>query len=536
MAFDLVIRGGTIVDGTGRRPFPGDIAVVGDRIGAIGTADELAGAEVQTEVDARGCYVTPGFIDIHTHSDRSVLINARMESKIRQGVTTEVGGNCGSGVAPALGEAQASLRAEPGHGRLPSSWPTMAAYFECIESAGIAGNYATLTAHGTLRASTVGYAMRSPTPAELTAMKGLLAASLEAGALGLSTGLIYVPSGYAEIDELVALADVVRAHGGFYASHIRNEASGLLDAVGEAIDIGRRAGVPVQIAHHKASGKPNWGKVQESMALMDGARDAGTDVACDQYPYTASSTGLSAVLPTWVLEGGRERLVARLRDPALRRRVRQEMAAARPDWGALQESSGWRDILIARCRGNPRLEGQRLSEIAAGRGQDPFDVCFDLLIQEDGYVGCVFFSMCEDDVRAVLRWPGTMIGSDASSVAPYGPLGDGKPHPRAYGTFARVLGHYVREVGLISWEEAIHKMTGQTAARIGLRDRGSITVGAYADLVVLDPQRVADRATFAEPHQYATGIEHVLVNGVPVVRQGEHTGALPGRVLRRGAA
>jgi N-acyl-D-aspartate/D-glutamate deacylase len=534
MSIDLLIRGGTVVDGTGRPPVLADVAVEGDRIAAVGPPGTLDGATAGTVVDAAGRYVTPGFVDIHTHSDRSILINPRMESKLRQGVTTEVGGNCGSGVAPALGEAVANLRPEPGREHEPASWPTMAAYFEHIERAGIAGNYATWAAHGTLRASTVGYAMRPATADELAAMRRLLAESLEAGAFGLSTGLIYVPSGYADTDELVALSEVVRDYGGLYASHIRNEASGLLEAVGEAIEVGRRAGVPVQIAHHKASGRPNWGRVEQSLASMDDARRAGVDVACDQYPYTASSTGLSAVLPKWALEGGRERLVARLRAPATRRRIREEMAAARPDWGALDEESGWHHILIARCRGNPALEGRRLDEIAAERGQAPFDVCFDLLIQEDGYVGCVFFSMCEPDVRTVMRWPGTMIGSDASSVAPYGTLGDGKPHPRAYGTFARVLGHYVREAGLLSWPEAVHKMTAQPAARVGLRDRGEVRPGAFADLVVLDPATIAERATFADPHRYAAGVEHVFVNGVAVIRWGEHTGALPGRVLRRG--
>ncbi len=546
MTFDLLIRGGTVIDGTGRPGYPATVAVAGDRVVAVGTAAELAGATAETTLDVVGRYVTPGFIDIHTHSDRSILLNSRMESKVRQGVTTEVGGNCGSGVAPALGEAAAKLqpdagsergnhRAAPGGEQIPTSWATMAAYLDHIQEAGICGNYATWTGHGTLRASTVGYAMRPATGAELGEMQRLLRQSLEAGAFGLSTGLIYVPSGYADVAELVALAEVVREYGGLYASHIRNEASSLVDAVGEAIEIGRQGGVPVQIAHHKASGKANWGRVNDSLALMDGARRVGVDVACDQYPYTASSTGLSAVLPKWALEGGREQLTARLGDPAVREQMRAEMATARPDWGALDEESGWHDVLIARCRGEPALEGRRLDEIAAERGQNPFELCFDLLIQEDGYVGCVFFSMCEADVRTVLRWPHTMIGSDASSLAPYGSLGEGKPHPRAYGTFPRVLGRYVRDEGVLTWEEAIHKMTGQPAARMGWGGRGELRPGAYADLVVFDPATVVDRATFDEPHQYAGGIEHVLVNGVPVVAGGEHTGALPGRVLRRGA-
>jgi N-acyl-D-amino-acid deacylase len=534
MALDILIRGGTVVDGTGRAPFAADVAVSGERIVAVERGDALGAASARLTIDATGRLVTPGFIDIHTHSDRSILLNPRMESKVRQGVTTEIGGNCGSGVAPALGEAVGNTRRDGGSDTVPLSWPSMEAYLAEIERTGIAGNYATWAAHGTLRASTVGYAMRAPAPSELQAMVRLLRESLEAGAFGLSTGLIYVPSGYAELDELVALAEVVKDYGGLYASHIRNEGSLLLEAVEEALTIGRRADVPVQVAHHKASGRPNWGRVEASLAMMDEARRQGVDVACDQYPYTASSTGLSAVLPKWTLEGGRAQLANRLRDAGVRRQIREEMETSRPDLGTTLDESGWQAILIARCRADPSLEGRRLGEIAASRGEDPFEVCFDLLVENEGQVGCVFFSMCETDVQMVMRWPHTMIGSDASSVAPYGLLGEGKPHPRAYGTFARVLGRYSRELGVLGWEEAIHKMTGQPARRLGLRQRGEISTGAYADLVVLDPATVADRATFEEPHQYAGGIEHVVVNGVVVIAAGEHSGATPGRVLRRG--
>lgn len=537
MTFDLLIRGGTVIDGTGRSSFPAHVAVQNGRIAAVSASDELARATAQVTLDAAGRYVTPGFIDIHTHSDRSILINPRMESKVRQGVTTEVGGNCGSGVAPARGEAISAIRREAETGRTePAGWETMGEYFEHMERAGIATNYATWTGHGTLRASVVGYAMRAPTPGELEEMKTLLREAMSAGAFGLSTGLIYAPSGYATTEELVELTGVVREFGGLYASHIRNEASGLLTAVDEAIEIGRRARVPVQIAHHKASGKANWGLVEASLARMDQARSDGVDVACDQYPYVASSTGLSAVLPKWALEGGKDELLARLRDPATRATLRREMSAARPDWGTLTEESGWHNILIARVRTAPSLEGRRLGEVAVERGRDPFDLSFDLLIQEEGFVGCVFFSMCEEDVQTVMRWPHTMIGSDASAAAPYGALGEGKPHPRAYGTFPRVLGHYVRDLAVLSWEEAIHKMTGQPAARLGLGDRGELRTGAVADIVVLDPASVVDRATYQAPHQYAAGIEHVVVNGAPVVLHSEHTGALPGRVLRHGSS
>jgi N-acyl-D-amino-acid deacylase len=537
MTFDTLIRGGIVLDGQGNAGVLADVAILDGRIAALSANGELAGVEARTVIEAGGRFVAPGFIDIHTHSDRSILINPRMESKIRQGVTTEVGGNCGSGVAPALGEAipVASHRGDGERALEERTWVSMAGYFEAIERAGIAGNYASWAAHGILRASTVGYAMRPPTESEMDRMKVLLRECLEAGAFGLSTGLIYVPSGYADTEEIAALAGVMRRYGGVYASHIRNEGSGLLEAVGEAIEVGRRAEVPVQIAHHKASGKPNWGLVERSLAQMDGARDEGIDVACDQYPYIASSTGLSSILPKWALEGGRKRLVERLGDPFQRDQIRQEMASGRPDLATLEAGSSWHDILIASCRNDRALQGRRLGELALESGTDPYALTFDLLIKNDGQVGSVFFTMCEDDVRTVMRWPHTMVGSDASSVAPYGQLGEGKPHPRAYGTFARVLGHYVRDQAALTWADAIHKMTGLPAARLGLKDRGSLVRGQWADVVVFDPATIADQATFDDPHQYARGIEHVIVNGIPVIANGEHTGALPGRVLRRGA-
>jgi N-acyl-D-amino-acid deacylase len=548
VTFDVLIRNGSVHGGDGSPARPLDVAIRDGVVAAVETRDGLSGATAALVIDAAGRLVCPGFIDIHTHSDRTILANGRMESKLRQGVTTEVGGNCGSGVAPARAEAAHDGPAETSDGASRTAnasertWPSMAAYFDEIERSGIAGNYATCVGHGTLRASTVGHAMRPPTADELEQMRRLLREALEAGAFGVSTGLIYTPSGYAETDEIVALAEVAGAYGGLYASHIRGEGATLLDAVGEAIEIGRRSGASVQVAHHKAAGRPNWGRVEQSLALMDAARDAGVDVACDQYPYVASSTGLSSVMPKWAMEGGRAQLVARLRDPESRQRIARESRAqhypetleARRAWGGPADGTGWDAVLVVRCSGDREAEGRLLGELARSRSTEPLELALDLLAASRGVVPCIFFSMCEPDVRTVLRWPHTMVGSDASSVAPYGPLARGKPHPRAYGTFARVLGRYVRDEGMLTWEAAIHKMTGMPAARLGLARRGRLERGAWADVVVLDAERVADRATFTEPHQYAAGIEHVLVNGVPVIREGEHTGTLPGRVLRRG--
>jgi N-acyl-D-amino-acid deacylase len=351
MTFDLLIRGGTVFDGSGTPGRPLDLAIRDGRLAALGTHDDLAGAVAAATIDATGRYVAPGFIDIHTHSDRTILVNPRMESKLRQGVTTEIGGNCGSGVAPALGEAVPKPRDDAAAPDLEdTTWPTMGAYLAAVEQAGIAGNYGTWTGHGTLRASAVGYAMRRPTGDELAAMARLLRESLNSGAFGLSSGLIYVPSGYADGDELAALAGVVAERGGVYTSHLRNESGGLVEAVVEALDVGRRAGVPVQIAHHKVAGQPHWGLVHETLALMDRARADGVDVACDQYPYVASSTGLSSILPKWALEGGRSALVERLRDGALRRRIGAELLAERPDRASLDAGSYWHSVLFAACR------------------------------------------------------------------------------------------------------------------------------------------------------------------------------------------
>ena len=418
----------------------------------------------------------------------------------------------------------------------PGTWPTLDAYFEEIERQGIAGNFATWVPQGVVRASVLGYAMRPATPDEQQRMGRLVREAMEAGAFGVSTGLIYAPSGYADTDEIATLAAEVRHFGGLYASHLRNEGAGLLSAVDEAIEIGQRAGVPVQVAHHKAAGKDNWGLVHESLARMDRARAEGVDVACDQYPYTASSTGLTSMMPKWALEGGRVALLERLREPSMRARIQEEMLALRPDLGSLATESHWHNVLISRARNTQAAQGQRLSELAQAQARDPFDVYFGLLEANDGNVSAVFFSMCEADVHTILRWPHTMIGSDASSVAPYGSLSEGRPHPRAYGTFPRVLGRYARDLRVLTWEEAVRKMTGLPAKRMGLCDRGVLRRGAWADVVVLDPDAVVDRATFQDPHQYAEGIEQVLVNGVTVVRDGEHTGALPGRILKRCAS
>jgi len=386
-------------------------------------------------------------------------------------------------------------------------------------------NVCSYVGHGTLRMCVMGAEARPPTEAELGAMRQLLARALEEGAIGLASGLIYPPSAYGTTDELASLCEVVRAKDGLYASHIRNEGAALLDAVEENIEIGRRSRVRVQLSHHKASGKPNWGKVKESVARIESARSEGVDVQADQYPYTASSTGLAVTIPNWVHEGGSAMLTARLRDPAVRRRLRDETT---------ETGRAWDRIVIARARQHPEYSGRTVADLAREAGKDPLEWTCDTLVEHEGAVDIIHHSMSEDDVRFVMRQPWIAIGSDSRANAPYGPLSFGKPHPRSYGTFPRVLGHYARDESVIELEDAVRKMTSLTARHMRLRDRGEIRVGAWADLVVFDPQRIRDTATYDDPHRFPDGVEHVIVNGALAVEQGETTNERAGRFLRLG--
>jgi N-acyl-D-amino-acid deacylase len=526
---DLKIDGATVIDGTGRPGARSDIGVRDESIVAIGDLSRMPASRV---LNASGRAVAPGFIDMHSHSDWRLWANRRAESKIRQGVTLEVVGNCGFSPAPVSPEYLEDLRGFALY--LPRGldfrWRSMGEYLDAFDAEGTALNVIHLVGHGTLRVAAMGFARRAPTERELTRMRRLLAEAVEDGAWGLSTGLIYAPGSYASTSEIVAVAGATRGRG-IYASHIRGEGATLLDAVSEAIQIGREADLPVQISHIKAAGRPNWGKVADALALIDAAAGEGLDVMADVYPYTASSTSLRTLLPDWALEGGIEAMIARLADGEVRERIRKELEA--PVTGqSLLDRVGWDNVMIAYCPRHKDAEGKRLSEIAAARSMDPVDAAIELIVDEAGKASMILFQLDEADLTRALGHPRVMIGSDGSSLAPYGELGEGKPHPRSYGTFARVLGEYTRERRLLSLPQAVHKMTGLPARRLGLKDRGVIRVGARADLVVFDPKRVADQATYQDPHRYPTGIEHVLVNGRWVIRDGQHTGSLPGRVLR----
>jgi N-acyl-D-amino-acid deacylase len=527
---DLKIEGATVVDGTGAPGFRADVGIQGEAVAAVG---DLSREPAGTTLRASGLTLAPGFIDVHSHSDWRLWANRRAESKIRQGVTSEVVGNCGfspAPVSPAFREALRGFALFLPEG-LDFAWESMEEYLRRLDGGGLALNVIPLVGQGALRIAAMGYARRPPTEGELTRMKRLLSESLEGGAWGMSTGLIYPPGSYADTAEIVELAKVAGRHGGFYASHIRGEGGTLLPAVAEAIRIGREGRLPVQVSHLKAAGRANWGKVKDALALVDEARAEGLQVAADVYPYTASSTTLRMLLPGWALEGGAGAMRARLSEAAARARIRSEIEAGRPGEEDFVANAGWDGILVAYAPGSPGAEGKRLSEWARERGVAPAEAAMDLVVASEGRGYMIVFQLDEADLRAALRHPQVMIGSDGSALAVHGPLAQGKPHPRSYGAFPRVLARYWREERLLSLEHAVHKMTGLPARTLGLRDRGVIRAGAKADLVAFDHHRVADQATYDDPHRYPVGIEHVLVNGRLVIKGGEHTGSLPGRVL-----
>jgi N-acyl-D-amino-acid deacylase len=527
--YDLLIRNGRIIDGTGSPWFLGDVAVRGDRIAAVG---RLTGARARDTVDASGLTVAPGFIDMLGHSEYRLLLHPGADSKITQGITTEITGEVTS-VVPVN---ENTLRELPSDHRGVVDWTDLDGYFRTLERTGVAINLATFVTMGSVRRYVMGDERRAPAAAEMERMRSLVAEAMEQGAMGLSTGLIYAPASYASTDEIVELARVAARFGGGYTSHIRSEGDRLVEAVREAIEIGERAGSWVQIHHLKASGQLNWGKVDDAIREIEAARARGLDVTANMYPYRASGTGLSAIIPGWAHEGGREALVARLRDPAARQRIRQELAnGATGDWRIGASAGGPEGVMIASVAADSlrRYQGMRLSEVAAARGQQVPDALFDLLVADEARTSAVYFSMSEADVETVLRQPWVSIGGDAG-VRPADPALADRPHPRAFGTFPRILGHYVRERGVLTLEEAIRKSTSLAAARVGLADRGVLKAGLFADIVLFDPAVVADRATFEEPVQTSVGIRHVIVNGVPVLRDGAPTGARPGRGLRRG--
>jgi N-acyl-D-amino-acid deacylase len=524
---DVLIQGGTVIDGTGRPGRRADVAIAGDRVEAI---ESLPGATAARVIDATGHAVAPGFIDMHSHADFVLPGLPTADSMVHQGFTLQVVGNCGASPAPLTPARRQDVIDATGLSVPPLAWnwTTFRTYLDVLTHERLSINVAPLVGHGTVRLVVMGPDAARATAEQRRAMATEVRRAVDEGAFGVSTGLIYPPGMYADTDEIVDLARAAGEGGGFYASHIRGEGTSLLPAIAEAIEVGRRAAVPVEISHLKAAGRSNWPKMAEAIGRIEAARAAGLDVTADMYPYLAGSTTLSALLAPWVHAGGREPLLARLDDPTNRARIRAEL-----DGPGMGSDAGWEGIVIAGCAARPEYEGQTLAHLAATLGVAPADAVIATLQQSRADTDIVIFMMMEDNVALGLQQPWVMIGSDGEGRAVEGPYGAGKPHPRNYGTCPRFLGHYVRERALLSLPEAVRRMTSLPASKLRLPDRGRLEPGATADVVVFDPATVADAATFAEPHRYPRGMPWVLVNGEPVIADGRHTGRRPGRVLSR---
>jgi N-acyl-D-amino-acid deacylase len=529
--YDLLIHNGHIIDGTGSPWYSGDVAIRGGRIAAVGP---LLGVSASDTIDATGMVVAPGFIDMLGQSDLTILVNPHLPSKIFQGITTEFTGEGGS-VAPLNDRIIAADRLSYDHYKINPDWRTLGQYFARLERRGIGINVGDYVGATQVRRMVLGDDDRQPTADELAKMKGLVADAMRDGAVGLSTSLQYAPAPYAKTEELIALASEAARFGGVYATHMRSESKDILSALDEAIRIGHEAKLPVEIWHLKVAGKSNWGRMGQVVAKIDSARRAGVDLAADTYAYTAWFNSLSAMVPPWAHDGGTTKLIERLRDPAARRRIRRDMLT--PDsW----ENNEWQDIrgpdaILIGAVQNPALrplQGKTLAEIARQKKADPIDALLDLLIEDQAYTYVAVFGMAEPDVVLALKQPWVSINNDSQGTAPDGILGQEHPHPRAYGTFPRILRKYVREEKQLSLEDAIRKFSSLPAQRMHLADRGVLKAGMWGDVVVFDPAQVRDLATFAKPNQLSEGMRWVLVNGVPVIAAGKPTDKLPGKVLR----
>jgi N-acyl-D-amino-acid deacylase len=528
--YDVVIRNGRVIDGTGSPWYAGDIAIRAGRIAAIG---RLEGAQAKRTIDAHGLVVAPGFIDMLGQSETSILVNPHLPSKIYQGITTEVTGEGGS-IAP-LNDAVIKLdHVTWEHFKVKPTWRTFAEYFAVLRKQGIGINLASYVGATQVRRVVIGEDNRAPTAEELERMKELVRQAMRDGAIGLSTALQYAPAPYAKTEELIALAAEAAKMGGTYASHIRDEGNGIDAALDEAFRIGREAHIPVEIWHLKAAGKSNWGHMPEIVARIEAARKSGVDVAADTYAYTAAFNSFSAIVPPWVHDGGDSKLIERLKDPATRARIRKELETPSGDWNnEWQQVNGPESFLVGAVQ-NPKLlpiQGKSIAEIAALWHKDPIDTVFDLLIEDEAFTQVAMFIMSEPDVALALAQPWVSVCNDSQGTAPDGLLGQEHPHPRAYGTFPHILAKYVREEKKLTLEEAIRKFTSLPAGRMRFADRGVLKAGMWADVVVFDPETIHDVATFGNPNQLSEGMQYVLVNGVPVIDGGKMTNALPGRVV-----
>ncbi|MFL6844491.1 MAG: amidohydrolase family protein [Allosphingosinicella sp.] len=519
-AYDTVIRGGTIYDGSGGPGYRGDVAIKGDRIAAVAPHVEGHG---RSEIDARGLAVAPGFINMLSWAAEPLIRNGKAQSDVRQGVTLEVMGE-GWSMGPLSPTQKAEALAEQTTTRYPIAWTTLGEFLDFLEKKGVSVNVASMVGASTVRVHELGRNDVDPTPEQLERMRALVRQAMDEGAMGVGSSLIYVPAVYAETDELVALASEAGRCGGMYTSHMRSESSRLLDAIDELVEISRRSGARAEIYHLKAAGQSNWPLMDPALARIEAARAAGVPVTANMYLYDASGTGLDSTLPVWVREGGPRAMLDRLKQPGVRDRVVAELQSGSRDWSTVQP------VGFA----NPALRvyaGKRMTEIAALRGKTAAETAVDLIVEDDSSVTTVFHSISEENLRKVLQRPWVSFGSDAAAIATEPPFTDREVHPRTYGNFARLLGRYVRDEKIVSLPEAVRRLTSLPADNLRIADRGRLKSGFYADLAIFDPARIADRATYEKPHQYAVGMRHVFVNGVQVLRDGDHTGATPGRFV-----
>jgi N-acyl-D-amino-acid deacylase len=526
----VIIRGGTIYDGTGRRPFRADLGIRGDRIAAIGN---LAHSRATTVLDAKGLAVSPGFINMLSWSVESMIVDGRSMGELKQGITTQIFGE-GDSMGPLTEEMRQRRLADQGDIKHDIPWTTLAEYLTYLEKKGISQNIASYIGATTIREYVIGLEDKKATPEQLAKMRELVRKEMEAGALGIGSSLIYAPAFYAPTEELIEMCKVAAKYKGKYISHMRSEGDRLIEAVQELIRISREAGLPAEIYHLKAAGKDNWPKMDRVIAMINAARAKGLKITADMYTYTAGATGLDAAMPPWAEDGGYDALYKRLQDPESRKKIADAVRTPSKEWENLYLAAGSPDrILLVEFKSDKLkpLTGKTLGEVARMRGKDPVETIMDLVLEDRSRVGTVYFMMSEENIRKQIRQPWVSFGSDAASMAPEGVFLKSSTHPRAYGNFARLLGKYVRDEKVITLQEAVRRLSGLPAANLGLDHRGFLKPGMFADVVVFDPRTIADKATFEQPHQYAVGVKHVFVNGVQVLKDGEHTGKFSGRAL-----
>ncbi|MBI5747031.1 MAG: D-aminoacylase [Nitrospirae bacterium] len=526
--YDIVIKGARIIDGTGSQSYNSDIGISGDRIGLIGAIPDEKGGRI---IDAEGMVASPGFVDIHSHSDYYLLIDRRGEGKIRQGVTTEIGGNCGYSAAPICGEEfEERKKTYKDLYGLDADWKDLDDYFERLETGGLPFNFGLLIGHNTIRGSIMGARADNPSESEMGRMLEMVKSGMENGAVGISTGLIYPPACFSEEEEIIRLCQLVKDMGGIFTIHMRSEGDLLAEAVEEAIRISSKSGIPLQISHLKTAGKKNWEKIDKVFSIIEEARVRGIDVTADRYPYTAGNTLLSAIMPNWVLEGGRAKGISRIKDLGLRKKIEEELSKKR-------DISSFDRIIISQVfkESNKAYEGLSVLRAAGIAGKDLYAFLFDLLAEEEMLAEGIFFSMDEENLKRILSRPYVMVASDSASIGIDGPLSKGRPHPRGFGAFPRVISKYVREERVLDLVTAIKKMTYDPCRKFGITDRGTIKTGSYADIVLFDPEKIKDLASYDDPKQFPDGIAYVVLNGEITLERGNITSCKAGRVLRRGA-